>query len=268
MDKNPLLNEIQKKDSDAEIVETTDDGYIIKTTLEIGTEIEEKEPETIQFPRISIHVRIVRHMFVCHAFVSFAFSLYGIVPLYLLLTDYIVSLSLFISSLTMSLILYILMYLLSDKKWALPSYIVWLLNEFVVICSLAGMLQSLAPFQGTLIFFIESVSMILLGFCFTKEVNVYYSIFTMMTSGILVWAIGLVAFIREQDWITSMVLFGVCVILGPLYSGYQINRINQNRFHSKEIERILIKFTTDLIGIPIEACCKKKELNEEDFVKL
>jgi hypothetical protein len=266
MDKNPLLNEIQKKDTDAEIIETTDDGYIIKTTLNIGVEIE--EPETIQFPRISIHVRIVRHMFVCHALVSFAFSIYGIVPLYLLLTDYIISLSLFISSLVMSLILYILMYALSDKKWALPSYIIWIFNEFVVICSLAGMLQSLAPFQACVIFFIESISMILLGFCFAKEVNVYYSIFTMVTSGIIVWTIGLVAFIREQDWITSMVLFGICVILGPVYSGYQINRINENRYHSKEIERVLIQYWADPLIILIEACCKRKELKEEDFVKL
>ena len=160
------------------------------------------------------------------------------------------------------------MYLLSDKKWALPSYIIWVFNEFVVICSLAGMLQSLAPFQACVIFFIESISMILLGFCFAKEVNVYYSIFTMVTSGIIVWTIGLVAFIREQDWITSMVLFIVCVILGPVYSGYQINRINENRYHSKEIERVLIQYFTDPIGLPIEACCKKKELIEEEFVKL
>lgn len=268
MDNNPLLNEIQKKDPDAEIIETTEDGYIIKTTLDIGVEIE--EPETIQFPRISIHVRIVRHMFVCHALVSFAFSIYGIVPLYLLLTDYIISLSLFISSLTMSVILYILMYALSDKKWALPSYIIWVFNEFVVICSLAGMLQSLAPFQACVIFFIESISMILLGFCFAKEVNVYYSIFTMVTSGIIVWTIGLVAFIREQDWITSMVLFIVCVILGPVYSGYQINRINENRYHSKEIERVLIQYWVDPLIIFIELCCKRKkeELTVEGFENL
>ncbi len=213
---------------------------------------DEDEPETVEFPKIATNIRIIRHMYICHALISFGISLYGLVFLHLLLKDYIASLSLLISSLCMSLIFYILMYCLANTKWGPPAFIMWSFNAFVVVSSLAGTLKSLAPFQGTIIFFLEAISIILLGFYYTKEVDVKYSIGLMSLTGLLGWGMGIYAFLEEQDWITSIVLFVLCVIIGPLYSGYQIHRINNNRYHTKEIYRALIHFWTDPVGIPIE----------------
>jgi hypothetical protein len=248
MDKK-LLDEIQKKDSDAKIISQDESGILIETTLDIGEE--EEEPETIEFPKIATNIRITRHMFICHALISFGISLYGLVFLQLLLKDYIASLSLLIASLSMSVIFYLLMYFLVNTKWGQPAFIMWTFNAFIVISSLAGTLKSLAPFQGCIIFFIESISIILLGFYYTKEVHVYYAIGLMSLTGIMGWGMGIYAFLEEQDWITSLVLFLLCILVGPLYCGYQINGINNNRYHNKEFDRVLIQFWTDPIGVPI-----------------
>ena len=250
MDKNPLLNEIQKKDSDAYIVSETGSTITIQTTLEIGVEeeVELESSNSTSFPKIAINIKIIRHLFTVHALIMFGISIYGLVFMHLLLKDYIASLSLLIASLCMSVIFYLLMYLFSDIKWGFPSFIMWTFNEFIVISSLAGTLHSLAPFQGTIIFFLESISMILLGFYYTKEVDVTFAIVLMSLTGLFGWGIGIYAFLKEQDWITSIVLFILCVVIGPLYSGYQIHGINNSRYHSKELERVLIQFWTDPLG--------------------
>lgn len=248
-----LLDEIQKKDSDAEIVETTSTGYIIKTTLDLGSPLpEEVGEESLIFPHINASIRIVRHTFVCLALISFIISLYGIVPLYLLLKDYIISISLLCSSLFMSVLFYVFLFLVENTKWGLPTFIMYIFNIYIVLCSLAGVLHSLAPFQGCLILFIECLSIILLGFCFKDNVKVNYAIFTMMGSGLIFWGVGIFAFLTENDWISSGVLFILCIVAFPLYAGLQIHRINSNLYHTKEVDRVLIRFITDPIGIPIE----------------
>ena len=62
----PLLDELRKKDPDLEVVDNDPDNLIIKTTVNVGTVVEEVNVEDDTppiFPRIAIDIRIVRYMY-------------------------------------------------------------------------------------------------------------------------------------------------------------------------------------------------------------
>lgn len=240
-----FLEDLLKKDEDAVVLTST----TFKTTANLGEEIPPDEDLTV-IPHVKVNIQIVRHLFVVHGMLSYLVSIFGIVPFYLLLSVPYVSLVLLWASLGASIPLYWMLYWFrASPRWAVPACILWALNGFVIICTLASVLRSMAPLQGTLIFFVESVAVILLGYAFTAEIDCWWAALVMASTGLAVWGLGLYAFVVEQDWITSGVLFGVCVVLYPAYASYQIHRIH--RYHLKELTTAVVQFFTDPIGVPI-----------------
>ena len=238
-----LLTGLQKKDTDLQVLENTPDNLIVLTSLNIGEEIVEELPPI--FPPISVPIEIVRQLFVSHALITFLIPILGIVPFYLLImSPFIVSTTLIFSSGGFLVLLYIVMYLLRESTWGLPTYLIWMFNNYIVLVALSGIISSFAPFQGCSILFIESISIILLGFLFKKEIDPLWAILIMMIAGLIIWGVGLYAFIKEQDWISSMILFLVCIMGYPIASGYMIYKINNGKFHGKETMRLLISFWT------------------------
>lgn len=251
----PLLDDLRKKDPDLQVINDDPNNFIIKTTVNIGTNVEdeeeEEEDEGIVFPRIAIDIRIVRHMYCIHAVTYFLFVIFGVVPYYILSPYRVVSISLLGSSLLTALVLYLLMHCLrTSDTWSTPAFIMWTFNQFVVTCSLASVIGALAPFQAYLIFFVQSISVILLGFFYEKQVDHWIAVACMSLSGACVWGIGLVAFIRDHDWVASGVLLVTSVVIAPAYSGYFISQINKHRYHlgGNELTRALIEFYTEPIN--------------------
>ncbi len=240
----PLL--IGKKDSDLE------DGVIVRTLLEIGQVLGEEEdqrffdPVTLP-PSINVNTQIVRHMFTYHALISFMIPSFGIVPFYLLKDHFIISLDLLALSGTAGIILYITMYLVRDTDWASFALCMWLFNGYMLMCSLSAILHSIAPFQACFIFFINSLTVIIIGLWFERLIDPWWISLFLILGGAVVWGTGIYAFIKEQDWITSGVLFLLSVILMPFYCGYEIYLINGGRFHKNEMGRTLVYFWTDPI---------------------
>jgi hypothetical protein len=140
----------------------------------------------------------------------------------------------------------------------LASFVVCLFTSFF---SLAALLRSIGPFQGALIMFTEST--ILLVYCSEspnrKRLDPFVSFLIMMSGGVCVWAIGFIAFVKEQDWFTSVFLFFFCVLGFPVYSAYQIDQASQ--YHLRELTQAIVGF----LSFPWKfVTCAKKHHPVED----
>jgi hypothetical protein len=254
----PLLDDLLKKDPDLQVINDDPENFIVRTTVDVGTVEEEEEEEEeedegekrLVFPRIAINIRVVRYMFGIHALTSFLIVIFGIVPYYLMLPYGIVSKTLLIASACTTVLFYIGMHLVrNNERWNIPFFVMWIFNQFALVCSLSSTLGVLAPFQAYLMFFVESISVMLLGFCFEKRVDPWWAGFVMAISGAGVWGIGIYAFIKDQDWILSGALFILLVVIAPTYSGLFISKVNKHRYHlgGNEIGRAVVEFYTDPI---------------------
>jgi hypothetical protein len=123
----------------------------------------------------------------------------------------------------------------------------WIMITFYVTCSLAAALKSFAPFQACTMFFMQCIVGLLYCLYAGKDnVNPWWAAALMMCASVCVWAMGLYSFIREQDWITSGVLFVTCVLFLPLYTAYQTHLIGK-RYNMEELIQANIEFVTDVV---------------------
>ncbi len=260
----PLLSSLRKKDSDLEVIELSNDGAVVRTILEIGDILQEPEDQRFNQaslpPSINVNTQIVRHLFTHHAFLSFMIPSFGIVPFYLLKDHWSISLELFALSFFSSIVLYVTMYLVRDDDWASYAFCMWMFNNYILICSLSAVLHSIAPFQACFILFINSLMIIIIGLWFERLIDPWWISLFLVIGGAIVWGTGIYAFIKEQDWITSGVLFIVSVVFIPFYCGYEIHLINSGRFHKNEMGRVIVYFWVDPI-IQLATKLAKRVLN-------
>lgn len=260
----PLLDDLVKKDEDLRVVQSGYFGSIIETHLDIGYDLEEEEPE--EPLQISIPVRIVRHVLVINISIAFLYSVFGLVPYSLLeRAPRAVPWALFGVSLASTLVCGFLMHRHRKHRVAAISlYVMWILITFVTVSSFAAALQNLAPFQGCTIFFIQCIVALLYCLYAGKDnVNPWWAAGLMLFAGLCVWAIGLYCFLNEQDWLTSGILFFVCVLFLPLYTSYEIHLI-MKRYNLEELLLANIEFITDCITLvpPTLARCRSTDDSE------
>lgn len=242
-----LLTSLDKKDDDLRVIENSEYGIVIETSLNVGEMVEsddskESSDSTAAAPT-SVNIQISRHFFAVNALICLMIPLFGIVPFYLLnglplLVAFILAAISFITA----IILHLALYWHTDQWTMYPTLILTIFNNYILIVALSAAGSTFAPFQGCSILFIECTSAILLGFTFSKTIDPIWCTLVMMSTGLLMWSVGLYAFIREQDWISSGLLFGTCVILYPIMSGYKVYRINRNMYHSGEILKMLCEY--------------------------
>lgn len=250
-----FLDELKKKDDDLKVVDESLFTVTVETSL-IPPEEEEVQKQ-VQKQFMSVTVRIVRHLFLINAGIWFYIGMFGIVPAHLLAWN--VAFILFFVSVGVGIIANVLMYVARSLTNVLLSLFVMCL--FVAFFSLAALLQSVGPFQASSILFTESVIMLVYCSNAQKHINPYTSFLIMLGVGVCTWGIGFIAFIREQDWITSAILFFTCVLGFPLYSAFQINHATQ-KYHLKELTQAIVGFFTG--WSILVAKCVKKVPQEED----
>lgn len=247
---SPLLEDLTKKDEDLKVVSEGVFGTIVETHLDFGYDLTPEEPEEIVIETLSIPVRIVRHVFVINVSIAFLYALFGMVP-YSLMEEgpRIVAYTLLGSSIVLSVLCAALMYFYRDHRVAGVSlFAMWVFITFFVVCSLAATLHSFAPFQACTIFFIQCTAGLLYCLYAGKDqVSPYWAAMIMMGSGLAVWALGLYAFINQQDWIESGLLFLVCVLFAPLYSALEIKFI-MGRYNMEELVKANIEF---FVALPL-----------------
>lgn len=255
-----LLTELQKKDSDLIVVSDNGSNLVVRTHLDIGVVLEEAKEEVEPQKPLSIPIRIVRQTFVINAFVFFFIIFFGVSPYYLLSKeDVLITQVLLGSSFAIGVLLFFCTYFCMKIEFLL----VWFFCFYTFISCLCVVLQSLAPLQLCLIFFMEYITILIYCLYSKKKVNVIRSIILTSPTGMIVWGLNIYAFTQERDWIAAGVLFFVGVVMNPLYVAYEIYQFNQNRVNNDELGKSLIYFYTDLVFMWFRFCnCKKKEEKE------
>jgi hypothetical protein len=255
-----LIYDLQKKDDDLKVLEESLLGVTVETSLVV--QVEEQVPRPPP-PEMGVTIRVIRHLFLVNAVLWFCVGIFGIVPTHILLkkTSFVVPLSLFCTSTGLAVLLNILIFCFRNYHdlvlGLLGSFMLCLFTAFF---SLAALLHSLGPFQGALIMFTESV--LILMYCSEspnrKRLDPYISFLIMLSGGICVWVIGFIAFVKEQDWFTSVFLFFGCVLGFPLYSSMQIEQASQ--YHLRELTQAIVGFLSPWKCVK----CAKKVHPEED----
>lgn len=253
-----LLTELQKKDPDLVLVSDNGSSITIKTHLNIGTEItEEDKPKPLSIP-----IRIVRQTFVINACIFFFIIFFSVSPYYLLSQqDVLITQVLLGSSFCIGALLFFCTYFCMRIEFLL----VWFFCFYTCISTICVLLQSLAPLQLCLIFFMQYITILIYCLYSKKKVNALRSIVLTMLIGMAVWGMNIYGFVKEKDWITACVLFFVGVLINPLYIAFEIYQFNQNRVNNDELGKSLIYFYTDPIFMWCGMCSggKKKEAKEE-----
>ena len=269
MDPNqPLLDGIQKKDEDAEILESTRSNIVVKTTLNIGTP--QQEEEEIEQVRLSVPVQVIQYLFMIKAALWFSLGVFGIVPAQLLTGAQDVALALFICAIVTAFIVLVALYFVKKYRDILLTGLALLaLCLYTIVFTCAAYFQDIAPFQACTILFLQCISILVYSLYSSKYMNIWWISLIMMLCGCVVWTIGLVAFVSSQDWVMSGILFFGCVLLFPAYCGWFIGA-NDKRFHLQELEQVIVAFFTDFYAVPLRwsyvKYVKKEREEEELFV--
>lgn len=247
-----LLENLKKKDDDMEVIEQTLFTTKIQTTLDIGTPIEEPEP---QIPiEYSVHTKNIRYLFIILATLWICLTMFSIVPgaLLQMFKLPLVALTLFICATMTSCVLLGALYLVKGHKDMVYACFACLcVCLFTIIFSSFAYFDSIAPFQACITLFDESIAVLVYCLSGEKLVNGWWVGFFMMIVGVVNWIIGFVAFVKEHDWIFSGILFFTCVVFFPFYSGYFIHS-SERRFAVGEFNHLIVAFFTDFYIIPLK----------------
>lgn len=250
----PLIDALTKKHDDINEIIITETEIIVNTSNDqIEQEQEQNSNNELNQPlkSYSVPLQIVRNMFMIKAALWFCLGVFGIVPAQLVTLPQ-VALALFISSIVTLTILLIAMYLVKKYKDLLLTFLLLgSLCLYTVIFASASYFQDIAPFQACTILFIQCISVLVYGLFVSKHVDGLWVGLIMILVGVTIWAVGLVAFIKQQDWIMSGILFFSCVIFFPVYSGWFVTHLDK-RFHINELEQVIVAFFTDFFIIPIK----------------
>jgi len=252
----PLLDdEIRKKDEDAKIISSSMiHGTLIRTTANIGSEVEEEEEtQRDMFHTVPINIRIVRHVFVVNATIVFFFIMFGIVPHHLLYDTSLTIKSIILGcSSGLGFVAFAVMYAFREEPHvALIFCSVWIVNAYIITICLGVMMHTLIFFQACLIMFIQQLSILSYSLYSKKKILPTPSVLIMLSSGMLVWGWNIYAFLKEQDWISAVVLFFVVVIGHSLYCSCEIYLTNQHRLTNNELIKAIIYYYTDPVFIPV-----------------
>lgn len=255
-----LLQSLAKKDDDLEIVQQTFFTTTLKTTVPslatqgAGGEGGEEEDD---FPpqQQSVPVRVIRYLFIMLALMWFGVGIFGIVPAQILLkyAPYpTISLTLFVASSAVGTCLLGGLFITrKSTEMVYTCFVVMVCCLFTALFSAAAFFHTLGPFQGSTILFLECVTVLVYCLYTKKELDGWFVAVCMSCVGVCVWLCGLVAFVREQDWITSGVLFVGCVVVFPIYSALFIHH-SAKRFHLGDFSEVIVGFFTDFYVVPLQ----------------
>ena len=245
-----LIQSLTKKDEDLRIIEQTSTSITIESDTLIDDIDEALDDSTNNSQaRISVPVQVARTVFLVQALYTFLVMFWGIVPYYFFRADVStkgLEWMLLVSGL-LCLLTYVGMKLIVNEFFRSHTMALWFFFMFVSTNLVAALLKNLAPFQAVSILFCQSMSIIIYSFVEKRKLEFVRCLVALVSSGLIAWLIGLIAFIRYNDWIISFVLFLVFVCGSAVYTAYQIKWID--RFgvsRTDQIEAIVCYYTDPL----------------------
>lgn len=256
--RNDFLDELTKKDEDAELVEYDNftGSMIVSTRLNIGEEIdiEGEIDRALQEvsqgePHIDVLVQLIRLIFLINAAVAFEITIVGFLPEELMqyaltrkINAYILGNSAFLSC-----VLYFVMIVYREHQYAIFILVSWLGSVFCLCVSLSALIEDIIIMQFTACVALQSVSVIAYSFYNRTEIDAWKSFYIMITVGISVWLLNIYSFVIDS----SVVRWVFCVLLlfsivgTSSYCALQIHRISRYSLSYKDRVLAVIQFYGD-----------------------
>jgi hypothetical protein len=264
-----LLTEVTKKDDDARVYASGShaDEVWVETSLDLGSPSGDEEENTLIDSHMladeatstvmDVNVRVIRHIFMINAIVSFAI-LTGFIPYQFLVYDERHSVDIVVLAMAASLFLvtYIIMAAIRKTRYATIIFVFWVVEFYITSVSLSSVLNDLAPLQFSMITFIQSLGMIVYTVWSPSYINPWYSYYTMTLLGILSWGVGLYAFIEQRDWISASVLLLVTMGVSGYYAA-QTHLATRFSLSAEDKMDATIRFYADPIIYPYVFVTKK-----------
>ena len=248
-----ILAPLKKKDPDLSISDFNeeDDTYTINTVLDFNdinnnNEISKVDDSMLKNemnrPSITaIHVQITLILFLTNATIAFSTLTLGMAPYSLLrLLPKQIALYVFISLISTNVLLYLLMIWLKNA----PSIIIWASSLILTMGSLCAVLDDIAPLQIAAIIFAQSILVALYTIISPRHIKPWLASLLMIMVGVGVWAIGIYAFIKQADWISAGIIFGLITIFA-IYSSIQILYADRYTLSYNNITQAITNFYAD-----------------------
>lgn len=261
-----LLTGLMKKDPDLQVLEHSEDHLVIESvvmdTPPVGTQqvnVPKDHDETpllvneTKGPIVQIPVQIVRFIHIVNALYTVLMTSWGL--LIALAFEYdvsriglIVGFSVFSS---LSFITYVAMYFIRDPFYCVPTIGVWMFLLFMALNTLSALMHNMAVFQAIAIILCQSLSILVYCARYPRGLKLLWAFGIMCGAGMIPWLLGLYAFIKNNDWITAVVLFFGGVIGSAAYATFQIQSVHRFNTSKRDLVRAVVHNYTDIAFGPI-----------------
>lgn len=248
MDLEEFADSLLKKDDDATILDV--DPYtgdlLIETSIsdlpgEIvpSTLLEDERDQML----MDILVRMTRILFLVNALMAFVAIMIGTVPYFVLLTlPKEAALYTTIAFGAYCVGLYFVMLATHELSFT----IAWMFTLCMTLGAASAVVRDVAPLQAATIVFMQSIAVVMYTAYSRRKVKVWVATTAMLVVGLIVWVIGIYAFIEQQDWISGGVVLALSVAFAA-YSGLQVRYIDRYSLSKKDMTRAVVNFYGDPI---------------------
>ena len=251
------LFQIQKKDDDSKFSIDTDGTYMVDTTiaeLPEGLHYELIDDDEIEVA-YNAKVTILQQIFLFNAFLMFIITVLGQfvygwsekVPVHVINIITIVIASLVV-------LLYIGM--------AILRYNVLIVSWTISIAVMNGLVSRIMGndifTQMFTILLMQNISVVIHLLYVNRDFKWYYVALTATISGIVMWLIGIVGYVLEDDWKLAGGVLALTIVFA-IYLGLQTKFASRyTGVTQKETYNGLVNFYTDPICLFVE-CCKPRK---------
>ena len=244
-----FVESLIKKDPDAVIIDISKDGteFIIQSDLvDMPMDFEEivETPELID-PYTKTNVKVVRVIFTGNAIIAYMSIIFGIIP-YMGLElisvptrDYILW-----SLVAVTGVVYVLMAVFKNMS----SIICFAFFLSFTLGAACAHLNNMALLQAGLIVFAQSMTVAIITTKFTRELKIWQTVISMLVVGLVVWLVGIYAFVEQHDWVSAGILAAFNVVF-TIYSFIQIKYIDRYSLSKDNLTIAMANFYTDPICI-------------------
>lgn len=281
-----LLQELQKRDDDATmtLMDVERNVYRINTTLPLsemgidgfavvsapaaaattlGSEavVEEEEENLFNGPGDNMAIAMVKRMFWALALSAFLSLIFGL-PLYMWNVPPDALLVILIVASIGMVPSYGFMWLLHARVahrlyLAAGSYLAWTASLGFMLAAAAGLSRSLAPLQLLSLWWIQYVCISLylqwLGPT-AKAVSIVHASLAMSVGTLVLWGLSIITFMRDHDWIISMVLL-VLAMGSLLYAAYEMRMAVRDNRYAGTREDTIASLLNYYVDLPVRWFC-------------
>lgn len=251
-----LLDEFIKKDDDVVITQESSETFIIESELFADEDNEDSESNILideaNGTSMDVPIQLIRILFMVNCGLS-ALIITGFIPYQFLIYDESkdVAIGLMVGIIMSCFILYIFMAIFKRTFFALFFLSIWTLSYYACIITIAAVMRDFSPLQFGLISFLQSISIIVYTVLNPTYVDAWKSFYIMTIVGIVGWAVGIYAFIMQNDWVQASILF-LSSILSAAYSSLQIKYVTRYSLSTKDCIEAVVRFYADPIIVSFE----------------